>query len=101
MLINLKRYGEALSAYERAIQLDPSLAINYAKKGFMLYNLRRFEEALATCFEEALATYEQVLQLDPNLAIAYFKKGNVLEHLGRRREAKRAFENAKHLGYRG
>ena len=75
MLYSLRRYEEALSACEQALQLDPNNAAFYADKGLALYRLERYEEALAAC--------EQALQLNSTLALAYRHKGNVLERLGR------------------
>jgi tetratricopeptide (TPR) repeat protein len=44
-LYNLKRYEEALAAYEQAIRLDPNDADAYNGKGIALRNLNRHEEA--------------------------------------------------------
>ena len=44
---NAKHYEEALAAYERAIQLDPNLALAYDSKGDALFGLMHYEEALA------------------------------------------------------
>ncbi|MFL5588082.1 MAG: tetratricopeptide repeat protein [Ktedonobacteraceae bacterium] len=126
-LWNLKRYEEALAAFEQALRLDPNLASAYYNKGKALLDLNRPEEALAAFEqalrldpnltsayhgkgaalwelkrpEEALAAFEQALRLDPNDALAYYNKGNTLERLGRNREAQRARERARQLGYYG
>src|SRR5206468_1444310 len=42
----LKRYEEALAAYEQAVRLDPETADYYAGKGKVLHALKRYEEAL-------------------------------------------------------
>jgi len=88
-LRGLKRYQEALAAYEQAIRLDPNLALAYNGKGDALYNLKRSQEALAA--------FEQAIRLDPNLALAYNNKGNALYDLVRSQEALAAFEQAIHL----
>src|SRR5450755_1149141 len=44
-LYGLKRYEEALTAYEQAIHLDPNLALSYYSKGATLNKLNRQEEA--------------------------------------------------------
>jgi tetratricopeptide (TPR) repeat protein len=92
-LYDLKRYKEALTAYEQAIRLDPNDAYAYTKKGNALYNLKQYEEALTA--------YEQAIRLDPNDAYAYTNKGSVLERLGRNKDAQQAFERARQLGYNG
>jgi serine/threonine protein kinase/Tfp pilus assembly protein PilF len=119
---SLKRCEETLSTYQHAI-LNPDSAIFHAKRGDLLYDLKRDEEALAAyeqavqldphlalayegkgnalyyCnrFEEALAAYEQAIQLDPHLAKAYDGKGWALWHLKRYEEALKAFDSATDL----
>lgn len=51
--------------------------------------------------QAALAAYEEATQLAPHEAILYFHKGLVLEQLGREEEARRAFNEARGLGYPG
>jgi tetratricopeptide (TPR) repeat protein len=74
-LRGLKRYQEALAAYEQAIHLDPNYALAYHGKGNALYHLKPLQEALAA--------YGQAIHLDPNLASAYNNKGHALEALGK------------------
>ena len=58
----LKRHAEAVSAFERAIELDPGSAIDYANIGVNLREMGHLPEALV-CFRSAL-------ELDPDLALA-------------------------------
>jgi tetratricopeptide (TPR) repeat protein len=88
-LCGLKRYEEALAAYDQAIRLDPNDALTYRRKGNALYGLKRYEEALAA--------YEQAIHLDPNLAATYYNKGIALRNLKRYEEALTALEQAIHL----
>ena len=123
VLYDLRRYQEALAAYEQAIHLDPNDAVAYMNKGYALHDLERYQEALAAYeqaihldsndaiayyskgnvlgalerYQEALAAYGQAIHLDPDLAIAYYSKGNVLGALGRYQEALAAFEQALRL----
>jgi len=118
-----KRYGEALAAYEQAIQLDPAFAYAYNSKGLALYHLGRYREALNTLeraillapndmslyygkglvsermqhYQDALQAFEQATRLDPGYAPAWRKKGDVLRILNRRQEALAAYERAMHL----
>jgi tetratricopeptide (TPR) repeat protein len=46
-LYSLKRYEEALAAFEQAIRLDPNYISAHFGKSDALYNLGRFEEARA------------------------------------------------------
>jgi tetratricopeptide (TPR) repeat protein len=90
-LRDLKRYEEALAAYEQAIRLDPNYAVAYGNKGNALRSLKRYEEAVAAC--------EQAIRLDPNEAGAYHNKGNALDKLTRSKEAQQCYEKARQLGY--
>jgi tetratricopeptide (TPR) repeat protein len=51
-LNDLKRYEEALAAYEQAIRLDPHLAAAYNNKGITLDKLTRSKEA-QQCYKKA------------------------------------------------
>jgi len=92
-LYDLKRYEEALAAYEQAIRLDPKYVLAYNGKGNALKDLKRFEEALAA--------YEQAIRLDSKYALAYNNKGLTLDKLGKSQEAKLAYDKARQLGYTG
>jgi tetratricopeptide (TPR) repeat protein len=70
---NLKRYEEALVAFEQAIRLDPNFAAAYNRKGYALIELKHYEEALVA--------FEQAIRLDPNFAAAYNGKSYVLIEL--------------------
>jgi tetratricopeptide (TPR) repeat protein len=89
VLINLKRYEEALAACEQAIRLDPNDARAYTGKGLALRNLKRHEEALVA--------YDQAIRLDPTNTDAYTGKGLALGNLKRHEEALAAFDQALRL----
>lgn len=72
-LFNINHYSEALLAFERSIQLDPSFAEAHEAKGSALYYLGRLPEAQVA--------YEVAIQLDPTYAPAYSGKANVLSEL--------------------
>jgi tetratricopeptide (TPR) repeat protein len=83
----LGRYEEALSAYDKALELlnrtspqdSESLAIYYTNKGSTLDNFGRYEEAIQV--------YDQALALDPSYADAHINKGVSLSNLERYEEA--------------
>ena len=83
------RTAEALSAYEQALQLDPSYAVAWNNKGNALRTLKRSAEALAA--------YERALQLDPKNAVAWNNKGHMLYDQKRLAEALAAYEQALQL----
>src|SRR5581483_2956970 len=65
-LKNLKRYEEAIAAYNQAIRLDPTNALAYHNKGDILDDLKRHEEAITVL--------DQALRLNPNNADTYIIK---------------------------
>ena len=107
-----KLKGE-LEKWEREIALDPENFTAYVKRGNVLDDLGRSEEALdsynsaleinpaydkAYCNrgiilkslgqkEEALASYNKALEINPGYDAAHYNKGNVLDDLGRKEEA--------------
>jgi tetratricopeptide (TPR) repeat protein len=85
--LNLKRYQEALVAYDQAIRLDHNYDIAYNNKGNALKGLNRYEEALAA--------YSYAIRLNPNLIIAYHNKGYLLEKLRHYEEALYAYDEAR------
>jgi tetratricopeptide (TPR) repeat protein len=90
-LNKLKRYEEAIVAYDQAISLDPNYAPTYIVKGNALYGFKRYEEAIAA--------HDQAISLDPTNAYAYQNKGKALRELKRYEEAQQAYDRAKQLGY--
>jgi len=127
ILFNLKRYEEALSAFDHAIQLDPNYATAYYNKGYTLHTLKQYEEAIRVFdhatrldpnltyaygnkgvalsdlkrYDEAIIAFDQIIQLDPNDAFAYYNKGIALQRLNRNSEAQAAFTKARQLGFSG
>ncbi len=61
-LYRLKRHEEAISAFERAIEIDPGSGINYANIGSNLRELGHHEEAIRL--------YRMALELDPDIDFA-------------------------------
>lgn len=116
----LGRYEEAIACYDKALEIDPSLASAWSNKGNSLHNLGRYEQAVACHdkaveidpslanawsnkgvtlgvlgrYEEAIACYDKALEIDPDLASAWSNKGNSFEHLGRYEEAVACHDNA-------
>ena len=54
MLVRLRRFEEALAAYDQAIALDPSHASDHSNRGLVLVRLKRFGDALAA-YHQAIA----------------------------------------------
>ena len=120
VLLELKKYDEALANYDRAIELKPDYAEAYSKRGNALIDLKRLNEALASYdraivlkpdyanaysnrgntlqrlkrFDEALASYDRAIELKPDSADAYSNRGNALEDLKRFDKAKLSHNRA-------
>ncbi len=122
-LYNRGRYEEALSAFEHAIQKDPTFAYAHEGKTSALYALERYQEALTSveialklapeyaisyadkgnilyefqCYDDALGYYDRALQLDPQLVDAYLGRATTLCAQRRYQEALDAYEQAIQL----
>ncbi len=122
-LRNLKRYDEALKAFEEIIRLDPSNATAWCLKGAVLGDLKRYNDAITASeqairldpssseawrikgtalnylkhYAEALAAHKQALDLDPNSTLAWNNKDCTLRGLKRHDEALKAFDQAIRL----
>lgn len=76
-------YAGALPLLDRALALEPRLALAHVARGGALLGLRRFEEALAD--------YEAALRLAPHLAAPHFGLGEANRGLGRTAAARAAY----------
>jgi adenylate cyclase len=84
------RSGDAgLSAAEKALCLDPTLAEPHATKGRLLAEIG--------CYDEALAAHEESLRLDPDSYDVQFSFGVTCMELGRDEAAIEHFERAAQL----
>lgn len=82
----LARHGDALTAYDAALQAGSDLPDAWLGRGSALADLRRYEEAAAA--------FEKLLALRPERADAWLGYGNVLSKLQRHEHALRAFDSA-------
>ena len=119
---------EALSAYEKVIELNGSMKVEaLLTKGNILLNLGKSDEAIAAVdkaiqldptnfraweemalvyhvlgkYNESLTAYEKLTKINPENALVWKGKGDALKMLGRQAEANAAFAKAKELGYQG
>jgi tetratricopeptide (TPR) repeat protein len=88
-LSQLGRHQEAISCYDRALELDPGLESAWTAKGVALGELKRLKEAL-TC-------YDRTLELNPDSADALSNKGVILRALKRIEEATACYDRALEL----
>jgi tetratricopeptide (TPR) repeat protein len=107
------RYNEAIQAYDKAIEIDPKLAIAWSNKGNVLGRSGRYNEAIQACdkaieidskladalqskgisliglgrYDEAIQALDKAIEIKPNNANAWTGKGIAFRHLGRYDEA--------------
>src|SRR5262249_5917455 len=85
-LMELKRFGDALACFDRALALRPGDVQAMNNRGNALQGLMRYEDALAA--------YDQALSLKPDYAEALNNRGEALQQLKRHDEALAAFDSA-------
>lgn len=83
------QFEQALTAYGRAIELDPTDPILHFNLGNVLYELDRLDDSAAS--------YRRALEFDSNYAEAWNNLGNVLSVLSRFDDAVDAFQHALRL----
>jgi len=82
--LKLKKGGEAMSAYDRAIQLDDKYAMAYLRRGQLYTSSRNFPEA-ETAFKRAI-------EIDPNFAPVYRDLGELYYFAGQYDQALTTFK---------
>jgi len=87
-LSNLGKSQEAITCYERAIEIDPREADAWNNKGSVLGTLGKYHEALH-CFNIAI-------DIDRYYAQAWRNKSVALKRLGRIKEAEHCLDVAQH-----
>jgi tetratricopeptide (TPR) repeat protein len=84
-----KEYYDAISWYDKAIEIDPNYAKAWINKGMSLSKLGKYQEAI-----EYL---DKAIELDPNRYLAWINKGYALYSLGKYEEAIEHFDKAIEL----
>ncbi len=87
----VKNYKDALSDFNKAIELYPSFAEAYFKRG----NIKNLIED----FEGAILDYNKAIELNPNLAEAYHNRGLTKFKSGDEQAGNLDFLKAGMLGY--
>jgi len=86
-MIALNRAGEAVSAYQRAAELNPSLARAHSQIGYIWY--------LARNYQLSLTSFEKAISIDATFAPAYRNLAELYYYTGQYEKAKDTF--AKYL----
>jgi len=82
----LKRYEQALDAYQQAVAIRPEYAAAWQGQGDTLSQLQQYEEALEA--------YDQAIQIQPDYLEAWNNRGEALAQLQHYEEAIDAFDAA-------
>ena len=77
---------EALEAYKKTLELDPTHAAAHINLGTLYYNRRDYAAAETH--------YRKAIEVDSRYALAYFDLGNVLDETGRLLDAVKAYKDA-------
>jgi tetratricopeptide (TPR) repeat protein len=83
------QYKEAITAYDKSINLAPNSAEAFCNKGAALCQLK--------CYDEAILALNMSLQLQPTFAEAWHNRGMVLERMGNYAEAEKSYIRALQL----
>ena len=65
---------DAIVAYDKAIELDPTYTSAWNNKGIAMFRLKRYEDAIAC--------YDKTIEINPNHANAWYNKAKALRGLG-------------------
>ena len=79
-------HGEAIAAYHKVLELEPTHAAAHINLGTVHYNRSEFEQAEFH--------YRKAIEVDARYALAYFDLGNVLDETGRLEDAVRSYRAA-------
>ena len=122
--IDAKRWNEALSAYNKAIEQNPNDASAYNNRGLAYDNLDKKDLAIADYekaielnpkygdafnnlaktygrhgyYKQAILFYDRVIELNPKDADAYYNRGNLYDKLGDLTFANKDLKIAAQLG---
>ena len=78
------RYDEAIEECNKAIELDPNLAMAYNNRAWAYNEKGQWDLAIADC--------NKTIELDPNLAMAYGNRALAYKQQGKKAEAIADFE---------
>ena len=88
-LINERKFGDAIIAYEKSIMLNRSVISSWSNLAVALFFLSRYRETILAC--------DQAIGLDPDLAIAWNNKGIAFFSLERYNDAIDSYNKAIQL----
>jgi len=93
VLGDLGRNKEAITSYNRSLQINPNLSQAWYNLGVELGRLGRYEEAVTS--------FDKAVQITPDHHNAWYNRGVALGLLGRHDEARISYETASQAKVRG
>jgi tetratricopeptide (TPR) repeat protein len=81
-----KDYEEAISSYDKAVEIKPDYYEAWYNRGISLGNLGRYEEAISS--------YDKAVEFKPDYHNAWYNQGISLDNLGRYEEAISSYDKA-------
>lgn len=85
-LIKVKRYDEARTYLDKALEKDPNLSEVYAKRGLI--------DLLEKKYEPAIGNFQKKLEMDPKSATTWMNLGGAQLALGKKGEAFQSYRKA-------
>ena len=87
--LNRNRTESALEAFNRAIDIDPTMADGFLGRANTLSTLKRFDEALPD--------YNRAIEIEPTMANAYVNRGSIYSRMGQYEKAIADYEKGLEL----
>jgi Tfp pilus assembly protein PilF len=84
--VKLGIYTQAISDFDRAIEINPEYADAYKGRGVAYGNLGNYTQAISD--------FDRAIEINPDYAMAYYDRGVVYEILGNNRQAISDFDRA-------
>jgi tetratricopeptide (TPR) repeat protein len=81
-----KRYEEAISSYDKALEFNPNDSEVWSNRGVVLGELKRYEEAITS--------FSKAIEFEPNNSITWSNRGIALGYLKRYEEAISSYDKA-------
>ena len=85
----MKQYAEAISDFDKAIDLNKDYAEAYNNRGLVKYDLKHYDAAIED--------YGKAIELKPDYALAYNNRGVTYKAVGKKTNARLDCERALEL----
>lgn len=89
-------FSEAVEAYKKTIELDPTFSVAHYQLGNAFHSLAVFNNK-PSHFDDSLIAFSNAVRADPANAFAYYGKGLAFQSIGHKREALRCFDKVVEL----